>query len=152
MHDFLVLQSEVAVSHVSNNFECLQLREPVLPLDVLLQIPIFTKLGHDVNVVLGHEYLDGAEDVGMGEGSQCVDLVVEQILLDFSLYFAEFQDLDGDGLAVEFVEAFVDVGGEAATDHLRRIVYVVLYFLYQLLLVLTVPLTLERHCNQYKQL
>lgn len=45
----------------------------------------------------------------MGECSQCVDFVVEQILLNFSLNFTELEDLDSDGLAIEFVETFVDV-------------------------------------------
>lgn len=61
----------------------------------------------------------------MGQCSEGVDLVVEQVFFDFALYFAEFEDFDGNGFAVQFVESLVDVGAKPAPDDLGRIVDII---------------------------
>ena len=58
--------------------------------DVLLKISIFAELGHDVNVVLGHEDLNRFKDIRVGQSSQSVDLIIEEVLLYLTLNFAEF--------------------------------------------------------------
>ena len=72
----------------------------------------------------------------MRQRPQSVDLIVEQILLNLSLDFGELKHLDRDGLSIEFVDTLVHVRTKTTTDDLGRVVYVVLYFLHQLLLLL----------------
>jgi hypothetical protein len=120
--------------------------EPALLSDVLLEVPVLAELGHDVDVILGHEDFDCFENVGVRKGSEGIDLVVQQILLHFALNLAEFENFDCDGFTIEFVEALVDVRAEATANDLGWIVDVVFDLLYQLVLILTTPsLALIRH-------
>jgi hypothetical protein len=114
----------------------LELGQSALLLDMLLQIAALTEFRHDVYVVFGHEYLDRPQDMWVCERPQCVDLIVEEVLFDFGLYLGEFEDLDGDGFLGELVDSLEDFGAEAAADHLKWVVDVVLYLLDHLLLLL----------------
>ena len=61
----LFIDGQVAIGDVSDYLEGFDFGEPALFADVLLKITILAKLSHDVNIILGHEYFDGLEDVRM---------------------------------------------------------------------------------------
>lgn len=67
MHDELLLDGEVAVRDVSDDVKGLQFAEPALLANVLLEVAQLAELSHEVDVVLGHEHLNSAQDVGMRE-------------------------------------------------------------------------------------
>lgn len=58
MDYLLLLYSQVAFSHVSDDMQRLQLVQSVMLSDVLLKISVFAKFCHYVYIVLGHENLD----------------------------------------------------------------------------------------------
>ena len=78
---------KVPLSNIPNYLQSLKLVESPLLLDILLQIPILAKLSHDIDVILGHQDLYGSQDMRMRECSQCVDFIIKQVLLDFTLNF-----------------------------------------------------------------
>ena len=136
VHDLLLLNRQIPLHHLPNNMQTLRLRQTAQTLHVLLQVPVLAELSHYVHVVLRHQDLHRPQHMRMRQRPQSVDLVVEQILLYLSLYFGELKHLDRDGLSIEFVDTLVHVRTKTTTDDLGRVVYVVLYFLHQLLLLL----------------
>ncbi len=137
MDDEFVLDGEIAVSDISGNAECLELVEASLLLDVLLEISILAVLSHDIDVVLGHEYFDGPEDVGVVEGSQGVDLVIQQVFFDFTLNLRQLQHLDGNGFLSELIDSLEDLGAEATAYHFLRVIDIIFDLLHHLLLLLS---------------
>jgi hypothetical protein len=69
MDNQLVFYCEVSVCYISDDAKCIEILESALLLDVLLEIASLAKLSHDIDVVLGHEYLDSAEYMRVSEGS-----------------------------------------------------------------------------------
>lgn len=51
------------------------------------EVAPFAKLSYDVYVVFRHKNVNGVENIWMFEQFQRIDLVIEQIVLDFVLYF-----------------------------------------------------------------
>lgn len=127
---------KVPLSNIPNYLQSLKLVESSLLLDILLQIPILTKLSHDIDVILGHQDLYGSQDMRMGECSQCVDFIIKQVLLDFTLNFPKLKHLDGDGLSVLLVNSLIDVGAKTTPHDHGGVVDVVLDLFHHLLLLL----------------
>ena len=140
MHYLFLVDSQVPLGHILDYAQGFLFPQSTLLADVLLQVSVLAELRHDVDIVLGHKDLDCLENVWMSECPQGVDLVVEQVLFDLTLDLAEFQDFDGDGLAIELVESLVDIGAESAADDLCWVVDVILDFLDKFVFLLSTPL------------
>ena len=67
--------------------KCLELPKTPLLFNMLLKIPVLAEFSHDIDIIFGHENLNGSKNVRMRECSKGVYLVIEQIFLNFALNF-----------------------------------------------------------------
>lgn len=134
MDDKLLFYGKISISDISDNMKSFELTEAALFLYMLLQIPILTELSHDINIIFGHEYLDGPQDVGVIECSEGVDFVIEKILFDFTLNFGELKHFNGNRFLGEFVDPFENLRAKAASYDFLRVINIIFDLLHHLLL------------------
>jgi hypothetical protein len=94
VRDTHLLQVPESVVEIQNNSFDFGLREGLL-LEPLVEIPFVAELSDDVAVALGEESLLEVKDVGVVQGLQYLDLLVDQFLQSFGLEFVQGDDFDG---------------------------------------------------------
>lgn len=132
MDDIFLFDGEIALNYIFGNPQGGQLGEFAFLLDEVEEITVFAVLGDDIDIIFGHEDVNGLEDVGVFEAFESVNFVVEEVLFDLILYFGEFDDFDGDvfflRIGLELIDAPVHMGAEAFADEIARVVYEIFYF------------------------
>ena len=96
MDDIFFFNAEITLDDVLYDPQSRNLWEFSFFLDEVEKISVFAVLRNDIDIVFGHQYVNGLEDVGMFEAFECINLIVEQVLFDFILYFRQFYHFDGD--------------------------------------------------------
>lgn len=96
VRDSHLLQVPESVVEVQNNSFDFGLSEVLLLLEALVEVSFIAELSDDVAVAFGEESLVEVEDVGVVQGLQYLDLLVDQFLQSFGLEFVQGDDFDGD--------------------------------------------------------
>lgn len=83
----ILLYAFIALDYIFDQCHSFDLIKWSVILNIFEEIAAFAKLGYDVDVVFSHKNVDSVENIGMFEQFQRIHLVIQQIVLDFVLYF-----------------------------------------------------------------
>lgn len=120
MHNIMPIQHLKRLHQLPEIPHSPALLQPPLLLQHLLQRATITILIHEVEVVIGFEHFDVADDVGGGlDGGEDVDFV-DGALLEFGVLFEllHWDDFDGEFFFGFYVDGFVDFAVDALANGL----------------------------------